>query len=256
MQENAALIGGLPMPRVELKSMLKAQERIGRPIERDKNAAGMLPQVGIVRPELHRLVEHVARVVEAPHLLQGDPERRKIVRLASLGVGSLPDSAREPFHRVIILPGLQRQQAHEVQGVRMPRIDRQRLLAAGLSIQMPPGAQMRNAGLIERGNRGRGLRVLIRPSLLSPALLSPAPLSLAPLNLGALAGGPALATVHQPISMRSECRFIGDSEWARKIWQVRKIWRNRTAGSGHRNGLTRGRTKATQVRSGRRRSGS
>src|SRR5205814_9434575 len=94
MQENAALIGGLPMPRVELKSMLKAQERIGRPIERDKNAAGMLPQVGIVRPELHRLVEHVARVVEAPHLLQGDPERRKIVRLASLGVGSLPDSAR------------------------------------------------------------------------------------------------------------------------------------------------------------------
>jgi hypothetical protein len=64
---------------------------------------------------------------------------------------------------VVILLVLQRQQAHELQGVGMSRIDRQRLLAADLGVEMSAGAQILKAGLIERGRRRRMLRALIRP---------------------------------------------------------------------------------------------
>jgi hypothetical protein len=86
MQQNAALIGRFEVARIELEDMLEAQECISRPIERCENAAQMLPQFRVIRLELHGLVEHVERVGKAPHLLQGNAERRQIFRS-----GRLPD---------------------------------------------------------------------------------------------------------------------------------------------------------------------
>jgi hypothetical protein len=81
---------------------------------------------------------------------------------------------------VIILLRPKRQQAHEVQAVSVSWVDRQRLLAGDLSVEMPSGSQMLKAGLVERGRRRCRRRALI--------------------HLRAFAGGSAFPAVHQPVS--------------------------------------------------------
>jgi hypothetical protein len=83
-----------------------------------------------------------------------------------------------------------------VQAVRMRRIDRERLLAADLSVQMPPGAQMRKAGLIKCGRRACRRRLQVCP--------------------GGFGGGPAFAAIHQRISTWLEFQPIDDSAMRRK----------------------------------------
>jgi hypothetical protein len=78
---------------------------------------------------------------------------------------------------VIGLPLVKRQQAHQMQGVGVVAIERQRLLAADLRLQMPSGAPMAQAGLMER-RRVAGVGALQG-------------------RLGFSGGYPAVATVHR-----------------------------------------------------------
>jgi hypothetical protein len=50
---------------------------------------------------------------------------------------------------------MQRQQAHEVQGVRVIRIELKRLLAAELGVEVPPGTEMMKASFTESSGRTR-----------------------------------------------------------------------------------------------------
>jgi len=52
---------------------------------------------------------------------------------------------------VIALIGVERQKAHQVQGVCVIGIRRKRLPAAELGIEVSSGMQMRETGLVERG---------------------------------------------------------------------------------------------------------
>jgi hypothetical protein len=78
-------------------------------------------------------------------LLQRGPEARKVFR-----PGILPDRAGDPLHGVIVLLGLESQQAHQVQRVGVIGIHRERLPATQLSLEMSPGLHMGESGLVER----------------------------------------------------------------------------------------------------------
>ena len=107
---------------------------------------------------------------------QRGPEAQEIFRL-----GILPDGASDPLHGMIVLLGLERQQPHQMKGVRMSGIQRQRLPATNLGIERLPHAQVVKSGFIERGRRsggGRSVRLCLLPE----------------------AAGPAFATIHQRIS--------------------------------------------------------
>jgi len=74
------------------------------------------------------------------------------------------------------LPGLQRQQAHQVQAVDVIRVYRKRLLAAELCVEMPTGLHVPEAKLMENSRRWT---VVIPDGLSGPAR-----------------GGAAFTTVH------------------------------------------------------------
>jgi hypothetical protein len=78
-----------------------------------------------------------------------------------------------------------------MQGVGVIAIERQRLLAADLRLQMPSGAQMARAGLMER-RRTAGIGT-------------------AQGCLGFSGGYPAVATVHRHISMGAAHQPLDDS---------------------------------------------
>ena len=81
---------------------------------------------------------------------------------------------------MIVLLGMEGQETHEMQGIRVFRVYREGLLAAKLGVEVPPGAEMLKAGLMERRRSSCRRRVPGCP--------------------GALGGGPAFAAVHQRIS--------------------------------------------------------
>jgi hypothetical protein len=54
---------------------------------------------------------------------------------------------------MIVLAGIEAQQTHEVERVRMAGIERQGMLAAKLGFEIPTCAHMAKGGVIERGNR-------------------------------------------------------------------------------------------------------
>jgi hypothetical protein len=85
------------------------------------------------------------------------------------------------LHRVIVFPGVKRHQAHQMQAVGVIAVDRQRLLAGGLCVLMPSGAQMAQAGFKECGRMARAKAVLS--------------------CLGRSGPCPAVATVYRHISM-------------------------------------------------------
>jgi hypothetical protein len=76
---------------------------------------------------------------------------------------------------------VQRQQTHQMQAVGVIGIDRQRLLAADLRVEVPSGAQMAQAGFTERRRMARACTVRS--------------------CLGCSGTCPAIATVHRHISM-------------------------------------------------------
>jgi len=60
---------------------------------------------------------------------------------------------------MIVLPGVKGQETHEMQGIRVFRIDSQALPAAKLGVEVPAGAEMPKAGLMERRRRIRRRRI-------------------------------------------------------------------------------------------------
>jgi hypothetical protein len=139
---------GVPMTRLELKRMLKAQQGVGRAPQIREDFAEVDPQFGVFRLELHRLVESLEGLFAPSLALQRAAEARKIFR-----IGILPDGAGDPRHGVVVLVGLEAQQSHQMQAVGMIGIDRERLLAADLRIEMPSGQQMSKAGFAVRFRR-------------------------------------------------------------------------------------------------------
>ncbi len=83
-------------------------------------------------------------------LLQRDAETAEIIRL-----GILPAGAFDPRDRVVVLPGMQVQQTHQMQGFRVIGFGRERLLAAKLRIQKAAGLHMLEGELAKCGRRGR-----------------------------------------------------------------------------------------------------
>jgi len=133
---------------VEPQGLLIARNGLAGPFQCDQSVAEIAPQLGIVGRELDRLVEGLERVV-APALLQ----QRGAQAGQVCGLGILSQRAGDPLHGEIILLGMKRQQAHEMQGVGVAGIRRERFLAADLGVERPPGAQMAKAGLAQRGRR-------------------------------------------------------------------------------------------------------
>jgi hypothetical protein len=112
MEQDRALIGRFPVTRIERQDVLKAQQRIRGTLQRQQDVAEVFPQFGDIRLELHRLVEGLERLLEPPLALQGASEGDEIFWL-----GRLLQRARNPLDGMIVLLGVERQHAHQIQAV-------------------------------------------------------------------------------------------------------------------------------------------
>ena len=114
VEQGAAYVRGVPVTGIEFACVLKSQQRL-------------------VAPSL--LLQHRSQTEEKfrPDILLQRP--------------------REPLHGVIVLAGVERQQSHQMQAVGVAGIGCERLLAAELRVERPPGAPMVEAGLVERSRR-------------------------------------------------------------------------------------------------------
>ena len=65
IEQRAAFVRRVPMIRVELERMLKAQQRFGLPLQVDQSLPETGPQFGFVRLELHRLVERLEGIFDS-----------------------------------------------------------------------------------------------------------------------------------------------------------------------------------------------
>ena len=154
-QNTAAAIERVCMGRVELQDMLIADEAFGIAVELGQCVAVMDPQPGIVRSKLQGAIQGVERVAVKALLVQRDAEAAKIIRLAILPAGAI-----DPRDRVVVLPGLQAQKAHQMQGFGVIGVEGQRLLAAKLRIQgtaclhMPVGKLIKCSRCRGAGPRG------------------------------------------------------------------------------------------------------
>ena len=84
-------------------------------------------------------------------LLQGGPEARQI-----FGFWILPDGAGDPLHGVIVMLRPEPTADPSDAGFRVTGIDRQRLLATVLRIEISTGPQMAEARLMQRVGRRSG----------------------------------------------------------------------------------------------------
>ena len=110
------------MARVQLERVLKAQDGVRRTSHVGENIAEISPKVGVIRLELHRLVERRKRLFAPTLLQQHGAEACQIVCF-----WLLPDRARYPLQRMIVLLGVKGQETHQMQGIRVFRIHSQAL---------------------------------------------------------------------------------------------------------------------------------
>jgi hypothetical protein len=82
---------------------------------------------------------------------QGSRQTRQIFHLRSL-----PDGARRPLDGEIVLGGVKRQEALQIERVRMVWIKRKGLLATHLRVEILPAPDVADAGLIECSGRLAG----------------------------------------------------------------------------------------------------
>src|SRR5581483_8434870 len=118
------------------------------------------------------LVENREGLIASSLLQQRGTQIGQIVRLRML-----PYGARYPLDRVIKLSGLQAEESHKVQRVGVLCVERKRLLATDLRLELPTGEQMPQAGFIESCRHSRGWFV--------------------PVILGGFGSRPPLATIHR-----------------------------------------------------------
>ena len=100
MKQQTALIGRVPVARIELEHTLIGQHGLGLATESIKGAGEPKPGLRIIRLELDGLVENLEGFLEPPALLEGGSEICEIIRL-----GILPDGAPDPLDGMIILTG-------------------------------------------------------------------------------------------------------------------------------------------------------
>ena len=132
------------MARTKLQCMLVSQQGIGGASELRERSAE-LTQLDIVRLELHRLAKGLRRFLLPSLPLQRGSKARQIMRL-----GVLSDRMGDPLDRVIVLFGVEEQQTHQVQRVRVIGIRCERLLATETSSAVSSALHMGKAGLMDR----------------------------------------------------------------------------------------------------------
>lgn len=67
------------------------------------------------------------------------------------GLGARLDRADDPLQRIVVLPGMEEPQPHEMLGVGVLGIDSEGLLATGARIEMPSVPEIRKARFAESG---------------------------------------------------------------------------------------------------------
>src|ERR1700754_3004236 len=105
----------------------------------------MTPELRVIRFELDRLFEHFEGIIDASCFREDDPKVCEIV-----GLGILSNGPPDPLDCRILLPGLNGQKAHQMQGIRMIGIHGESFAAADLRVEISAGLQMVEAGSIER----------------------------------------------------------------------------------------------------------
>lgn len=146
VEENPALIQGVVMSWIELERVLKARQGLIQARKLNEDVAPLSPQLGVVRTKPYSLIEDVECFVAAPILLQHRCEARQI-----FGLGCALDRADDPLQRLVVLPGLEKQQPHEMLGVGVLGVDSEGLLVTGTRIEMPSVPEMRKARFAESG---------------------------------------------------------------------------------------------------------
>jgi hypothetical protein len=125
-----------------------------RTFQVDQDIATMPPQLTGIRLQLDRPVERLESLLEPPLALPRDAEGEKVLRL-----GILLDGARNPLCGMIVLIKVERQQAHQMQGIGVVGIGLERALTAKFGVEIPLGSQISETGFVKRGAaRGCGAR--------------------------------------------------------------------------------------------------
>src|SRR5215472_7142419 len=183
--------------RVDLECPIEAQDRLIVALQLAQHLAKLVPVLGEIRLEQQRPIETLGRLLIAALVLESRSEIGKIVR----DIRILPDSLGEPFDGEMVLLGGEAQQPHQMQGVRVGRVERERLPSVLLSLCELPGLQKAKPGLEERSRR--------------PAARSNRGHS------GLFGGSSSLVTVHRrrSVAMRSS---VDDSRIAAKLGQRTK----------------------------------
>src|SRR5262249_37044023 len=81
VEKNRALVRRLPVLRVELECMLKAQDSLVRAFEGDQRVGKVAPEIGIVRFELDGLVENLQSFLASVLPREAGAETGQINRL-------------------------------------------------------------------------------------------------------------------------------------------------------------------------------
>jgi hypothetical protein len=115
-----------------------------------EQGSGSVERILMTWVELNGLAEYLKGVVVAPLYLECGAEIDEVIR-----PGAEPDSARHPFHGVVMLPAVQRYQAHEMQRLGVIGFRIQHLPAAKLGIEILSGAEVTQAHLIEGSRYAR-----------------------------------------------------------------------------------------------------
>ena len=154
-------VGRLEIARADLERPVEAEARLIGAVLLLQQLSHAVPKLGPIGLEHERAVETFDRLIAAAEIDQRGRQIRKIVR----HVGVAADRLREPGDGEIVLSRDDAKQSHQVQGVGMTGIDRQRLPAALLGLrdlagleQAQPGLEIGGGCLRARSRRGLDAR--------------------------------------------------------------------------------------------------
>jgi hypothetical protein len=130
MEENSAFFRIAAVLRIKAKCVLKAKHALGHPVGLDQGICKFSPGSRVVGFELDRVVEDVDRFRGAALLQQDIAQIGQEARFRSLA-----DGAGDPFDGGVVLLGLERKHAKQVQCICVIGIYCERCLATNLSVK-------------------------------------------------------------------------------------------------------------------------
>jgi hypothetical protein len=166
-QNNRVAVDGGPVERVQRERLFEAGDGLDRPLQERENVGKPHPYFDVIRLLPRGLGEGLQRLLMQPLLLQRGAEAEQITGVWISLVGTA-----DPLDGRIILPGLQRKQAHELKRVHTSGIELENAPAAKLHIQMTPGLHVLDSSLVERGDGARAGVVTCSRQLGAHGLLS------------------------------------------------------------------------------------